>query len=1001
METLKEFHTSLKERFETLATQRPNGGSVFALEHGLSTDEIKAVKIIIRQELEVVLKSPVSYYLPLLVVATEVGYQYRGNDEVFWRILEEELGYSHSFDNDTRQLIRRWFQSAHQQFKIAKPLETAWSQHRSIITWPITNAILPLDIRLQFMESLAKMPQKHYGSNADEIVEYLRNTHSENNTTRYRGWLKTMPSVGQLAQAIITNTDESPFFSSDTLQRLQRDMEQDKINGVKLSQLRNRIRENYSDSQKPIVRHKVDSLPQVVYGKLFLTQKDNGTWILEGELPEKIARSLRENDEFKRALRSGSLSLMAWNKLRIKPACFLRMERLEITPDFWSGINPPFLQNTEFDDLQKIGFRFDCPLFFQKGKKGKTIESDTGIVVCIVKNYDEDVAGIRIDEHSPNGFRILRIDTSEDAALDWCRNKGVAIREKRHWHWICLTGQIDDGNSTITVFQGDSFYLAIEENYSVTVKFQNETPENATGLIAFEQLALGEYSIEVDDETWSVLVSERESTQPLFTADLQGEMIVDSLRNRLLTLRVESPHPFVNVDYKVSLSDGADTPAEYSNKFESFPFTGGLFQDAFCEKESDTKTRFWQLIRSQKDLKLCLEIGNVCKQEWTLESPCFGIWWKNTETENPVPESDGEEVIADEVLHKAGRYPLYPDDVRLICAVAKGENGEKGERIYRAATVWKNSVALSLGNVLKLPDRKLRQTADTKNGIGLECIVDDILAFRQVQTESIFAEMQRRKILDELETVFWTITCGEEWTQRLKKIGETDVKDCFVQHLKSLIRNKLQWAANAKDKPLKGVPQKTLSDDEMIEKCCEMEREVCKIIPNFWRPFKHDTQDTEEQLSNMVFEILKPLLKEKTGGEGLNGYIEPTDWNSFLDEFTEIVYGRNLADFICLSKADRRDVFENSHDDWSLKSTAEYVEKIQKTLSGNPYLKSWNMGIIRNVLAVFLKPSAFEATLKQETLMLMLSDRQSMRCISYLCWRKQQYEKIQEAFDNV
>ncbi|MGL6196379.1 MAG: hypothetical protein ACRC2T_16305 [Thermoguttaceae bacterium] len=997
MKTLADVYTSLKERFEKLKQQRPEGCPLFALEHGFNSEQLDEVKKILRSEIsqhegDIQRAFPI-WHLPLLVIATEIGYKYQGNGTDYWLNLEKALEYS-TITHHERRKIREWFEDTHKRFKIAKPLETPWSKQFRNIAWPITNAILPLDIRLQFMKSLALMPTKYYGLDVDAIATYLRRDTDTENSLRYSGWLSTMPSVGQLAQAIITNnTNESPFFSADTLLRLRQDMEQDKINGVKLIQLRNRIRENYSDSLKPIVRQKVGSPLPIIYGKLFLKQKENGTWILEAELPEKIACSLRENGEFKDSLRRGSLQLKAWNQLRIKPAFFLQRERLEIESTFWSDINSSFLQNPEFDDLKKIAFRFGFPIFFQDGKKIRTIESGSENVICVVERYADNVDGITVDSKSPNGFHILHIDTSDNTALDWCKGNGAIIREKRHWYWICPTGEIDD--DILTVFQGDSFYLAIEEGHSITVTFQDETLENATGLFVFNKLELGEYSIDIDDEKWSVLVSKREST-PLFTADLQGEMIVDSLRNQSLMLNVASSQPFVNVDYSVSLSEESVLQTEYSDKFEYFPYRGGLFRQAFDEKnESELKTCFWQLIRRQNDLKICLEIGNVFKQEWTLESPCFGIWWKNTETENPTPESDGEEVVAEEVLHKAGRYPLYPDDVRLICAIKK----ENGERIYRATTISKYADTFTLGNVLKWPDRKLRQTKDMKNGIGLEHIVDSILAFRQAQSESLFAEMQRKKILDELETVFWTITCGEKWTEQANAVNDMNLQNELEQALKTLIREKLKWGTTVAKQQRNNLSDKILSDDELIIKCTEMSHDILELLPEFWTKLKQDTKDIEHRLSSKVFGTLKSLLEEKTSWTQLDGYIDYDDWNSFLGKFTEKLWGKQLSELVYPNEISRS-LFKELPTEWSLKFTGAYVEKIQKQLKDNPFLQLWKPDIVKNVLSIFLNPAVFEGELKQDTLRAMLFDRQFMRCIAFILWRKHQYEKLLEVFGN-
>ncbi|MDR1964281.1 MAG: hypothetical protein LBQ50_10920 [Planctomycetaceae bacterium] len=1015
MDLLFNFHTRLKERYQSLAAQRP-AGSVFILEHGLNVnaDELKDLTEVLRKEIRLndghIDKRFDSHYFPFLVAATEVGYNYAGNGTDFWKKLEKSLGCNPLL-NETRQMIGGWFERANH---IVKPLDTPWARQFRIIAYPITNSVLPLDIRLPLLESLAEMPTAYYSKQPEEIAQFLRKHSESQHYRRYRNWLFATPVIGQLAQALISEIDTSPVLTSDTLNRIRRDMEQDKINGIKLRQLRNKIRHSYqkwtqAEKLHP-ASHKI--APKLTYygRRLFLKRKENGEWILEGQLPESVTAHLRQDKEFVNTLRSGHWQPFAWECFQIKPAAFLQQERFVIESQSWNKINLPFIKITgnKFDDkitelLESIRFKFEVPaLFCIDDENGyhpvSKITSDSGIVACILKssNDTEYPDGITKDKSSPSGFTVLHIDTAILEALDWARNKGITVTEKQHWSWIVPFGQVNEGEKQITILQNDPVFLNIPANHPISVVYHNEPLELASGIIELDDLTAGYEIIDIGNEKWSIEVNEKTDSIPLFSAELQGEQIVDSLRDRSLALSVDSSQPFVNVRYTLTLSNADNIQTAYSDQWDSFPQRSSLFRQAFSKNDFDIKTRFWQLLRSQQDLKLALTIENIFQKEWVLESVNHGIWWENIESELPLAVSDGEEVAAEEILHKENRNPIYLDDWQLFRAVEKN-----GKPIHRAATVLKCSQTISLSNrVLNLPERKLRQISDTKNGIGLENVVDDILAFRQVQTESFIAEMQRQRILDELEDVFWTITCGERWTERLMMVNGIDIKDCFIQSLKKLIREKLDWGTKNADKHRIGVSEKIISDELLTEKCRNIEGEIYNIFPDFWTTLYHKTKSVEERLSTSVFEILESILKENTGWENLNGYIRQDDWDSCFNDFTEKIYGRELTTLIYPSNVGAA-LFEDFNTDWSLKSAVEHFEKYQKKLSGNPYQQFWNTDIIRNVLAVFLNPSAFEPIQKVETLRVMLLDRQSMWCLSFLCWRKRQMEKIREVFDNV
>src|SRR5664280_852304 len=141
---LAEREARLVKHFGELAQLRRADGAkhpVFALEHGLGAEE--------RQTLSVALQDWAQNYAPVedhrllwTVYATEVGYDYKG--EEYWQTFEDQTpGWLQWNDRDW---IRHCFLHFERTYGGIRP-QGAWAQHFSIICWPITHAILPVDLQ--------------------------------------------------------------------------------------------------------------------------------------------------------------------------------------------------------------------------------------------------------------------------------------------------------------------------------------------------------------------------------------------------------------------------------------------------------------------------------------------------------------------------------------------------------------------------------------------------------------------------------------------------------------------------------------------------------------------------------------------------------------------------------------------------------------------------------------------------------------------------------------
>ena len=146
---LDEAQRQLEARFTELAAMRkPLDYPVYALEHGLGTEQVEAIAKAASLELR---QSGLrkAHCLVWVALAAEAGYRYAG--EEYWPALERARGEWRA--NDFRDRLRTWFQAFHTTHGGPVP-KGRWAAHFNIIAWPINNAILPRYLQDHFARHL-------------------------------------------------------------------------------------------------------------------------------------------------------------------------------------------------------------------------------------------------------------------------------------------------------------------------------------------------------------------------------------------------------------------------------------------------------------------------------------------------------------------------------------------------------------------------------------------------------------------------------------------------------------------------------------------------------------------------------------------------------------------------------------------------------------------------------------------------------------------------------
>ena len=117
-------------------------------------------------------------------VASEEGYVYEGNGTDYWPRLERRLGIY--FDHVSRRQLSKFFERSNSECGIAKPPDTPWHRKYCHIAWPITNAVLPLDMRIPFAETLRMLPGPIQDYDDESLMRLLRQATVDTASNRYK-----------------------------------------------------------------------------------------------------------------------------------------------------------------------------------------------------------------------------------------------------------------------------------------------------------------------------------------------------------------------------------------------------------------------------------------------------------------------------------------------------------------------------------------------------------------------------------------------------------------------------------------------------------------------------------------------------------------------------------------------------------------------------------------------------------------------------------------------
>jgi hypothetical protein len=143
---------------------------------------------------------------PLLIcaIAAEIGFRFEGVGTVFWAKFSEALGLPVTMPQ--RQQIAAIFEAQAKRYSLSRPSESAFSSHFSIIAWPISNALLPVDLvgpvgRLIARAPVAALPETGRTANFPSLRAWA----SAVEGARLTDWLRFEAPSARVLAALLTD----------------------------------------------------------------------------------------------------------------------------------------------------------------------------------------------------------------------------------------------------------------------------------------------------------------------------------------------------------------------------------------------------------------------------------------------------------------------------------------------------------------------------------------------------------------------------------------------------------------------------------------------------------------------------------------------------------------------------------------------------------------------------------------------------------------------------
>ncbi|MFF0892281.1 hypothetical protein [Streptomyces sp. NPDC003278] len=244
-----------------------------------------------------------SHWLPFIVHAAEIGYLYTGDE--YWPLFSQKTpGWDCGPQwkiNSNRGLIKRWFKQFAAEYGGIEP-KGGFAENFNIIAWPITHAVMPVDLQRQMAQLLFEAREVLTSEMLDNpnILGACLADRTARYSERFRKLCDNRILLGHIAAALLSGDDEgSPYLVQSTLVRLVADLTKENESRTWLAQAKRSAHSVRSRGFLPInasqrTAARSLSFSNVTNPKLLLRQEKAG-WRLHLDLPDLSTLQSEDN----------------------------------------------------------------------------------------------------------------------------------------------------------------------------------------------------------------------------------------------------------------------------------------------------------------------------------------------------------------------------------------------------------------------------------------------------------------------------------------------------------------------------------------------------------------------------------------------------------------------------------------------------------------------------------------------------------------------------------
>lgn len=891
----------LEDRFASLRESR--SFPVFFIEHGLPEDALERLTDQVRSAAE---KRPIddrwwkSRSLSLIVVATEVGYRYRGSGTDFWPVLEAETGIH--FGTLQRRRTRDFFAAAAERFGGAVPASTPWADAFHLIAWPITHALLPLELHRPLALTLPRL-REYAGEMDDEDLHRAIIFAAHDRRPRFRALVENEEVVVPLVRRLLSPKVEG--FSREVIDRITLDLEKDTVARKSVQHARRRqLRARRGGAE----RGAREAATRRV-GGLSIRRTDSGL-VLEGVLPASSDESF---GQMRRTLRRRRFSPRLWGVSQQVPSEQLLSGlpfpiRLAQVPPVGSELLPgldgegfdqeahTYLSELELPLSESMLFAVDASGESARLIQGPQVSAHRKYWVLVDRNTALDRGGVNIGEIGP--YRCSALDPERDDHRQVLGSLGYSVRFDVR---VSVLGppHAQRGLPLPSFFEGDRIFVVPER-----------LPEPRFRLVADESEISGDEgeAVEMAVREGASLVAVESGRQaanfrytgrsrpttlapPVCSIELVShDPSVGALARGELAFEVKSHLAFEGLELRAWL-DGPGVSESAATRLDRVPT---IVTSARPPLSTLVEAAGYEQLFNAPGLSLRLAVGNLTSGTWPLEARTRACWWEDRgDAEGFRLTSDLGDlehgIVAGSAPYEHPREgsPTTEESVALLAPIGAdpADFGPSGQ--FSGLCVAPDSGSLEF-DAMQVPEVR-RGRDDSEDAIGLERVVEAYLRWATAETRTLLAEIRRRQVTDAIDSLLTRVACGDAWAAVEAAREWTDPWE--------LLANRVKEAKLGRDSYLTDLQDDTW--DHVVDHSVEVLRQG---LPNLWtiaRP-KGSLQESdwlrlEEALLTGYGEVGRHLLGTRHSEQGQS--LQEGDPTADFDrEAWSSVLGSVLAD---------------------------------------------------------------------------------------------------------